>query len=37
MEMLKTGKMGSGKPMYHMLCYKSVKVGKSSVEKTENT
>lgn len=37
MEILKSGKMIFGKPVYPMLCYKSVKVVKSSVEKTENT
>lgn len=30
-------RMVFSKPVYHMLCYESVKVVKSSVEKTENT
>lgn len=37
MEILKSGKMVFDKPVYQMLCYESVKVVKSSVEKTENT
>lgn len=37
MEVPKSGKMVFAKPVYHMLCYQSDKVVKSSVEKTENT